>query len=462
MIENSGKIDSANSAVQEKKQPSLRKALGVFDGIAILVGITIGAGIYSTPNIIAGYLGSFPIIIFLWIATGILFVFVGGLIYAELGTRLPHTGGEYVYISRCFGPFAGFMFGWSQLFIIRTSPAAGLAIITVNYLGHFVEMKQWTQTAMALVVVAFFGVLNYVGIQRASVYQKISTVLKIGGIFSIVILGLILVQGHENMLGTEAEPSGTLGPFGNAIAALFLIAFSYIGWDRVGYAAGEMKNPRRTIPLSLILGLGTIIIVYVLTNWIYYQTLGIEDMRQSTIVAADVAIRLIGPVGAAFVAILVMISTTGSINGTMMTAPRAYYAMAKDGLFFKWLNFVHPKYCTPSRAILAHCFWAAVILLVRKTFETIVAGMVFAILIFLIFNILALFKLRRQNVGGSSVFKVPFYPWLPILYLAGVIFLIVFRAFFEWQKSLADLAFIATGIPLSFFWLKKKKEKKDT
>ena len=454
-------IDAGRGPGPEGQQPSLRRALGVFDGIAILVGITIGAGIYSTPNIIAGYLGSFPIIIFLWIITGLLFVFVGGLIYAELGTRLPHTGGEYVYINRCFGPFAGFMFGWSQLFIIRTSPAAGLAIITVNYFGYFVELKPWAQTAAALAVIAFFGALNYVGIQRASVYQKISTVLKIGGIFALVILGLILVQGHDNMLNTKAEPTGTLGPFGNAIAALMLIAFSYIGWDRLGYAAGEMKNPRRTIPLSLILGLGTIIIVYVLTNWIYYQTLGIESMRLSTIVAADVATQLMGPIGAGFIAILVMISTTGSINGTMMTAPRAYYAMAKDGLFFKWLDFVHPKFRTPSRAILAHCVWAAVILLVRKTFETIVAGMVFAILIFLIFNILALFKLRSHNVGGSSVFKVPFYPWLPILYLAGIIFLIVFRAIFEWQNSLADLAFIATGIPLSFIWLKKNKEKKN-
>jgi APA family basic amino acid/polyamine antiporter len=450
----------ANSGDQEKNQPSLRKALGVFDGITILVGITIGAGIYSTPQIIAGYLKSFPIIIFLWIVVGI-FVFIGGSIYAELGTRLPNTGGEYVYINRCFGPFAGFMFGWSQLFIIRTSPAAGLAIITANYLGYFVELKPWTQTAVALAVIAFFGWLNYIGIQRASVYQKISTVLKIGGIFALVILGLILVQGHENMLLTEAQPIGGLGPFGNVIAALMLITFSYIGWDRVGYVAGEMKNPRRTVPVSLLLGSGTIVIVFVLTNWVYHQTLGMEAMRQSTIVASDVAIRLMGPIGAGFIAVLVMISTTGSINGTMMSAPRAYYAMAKDGLFFKWLNFVHPKYRTPSHAILAHCFWAAVILLVRKKFETIVAGMVFAILIFLIFNILALFKLRRQNVGGSSVFEVPFYPWLPILFLAGVIFLVVCRAVFEWQKSLFDLAFIATGIPLSFFWLKKKNRKQD-
>jgi len=459
MKEPKNKINTGRPPVHEEKQPSLRKTLGIFDGIALLVGITIGAGIYSTPQIIAGYLGSFSVIIFLWIVVGV-FVFVGGLIYAELGTRLPNTGGEYVYIKRCFGPFAGFMFGWSQLFIIRTSPAAGLAIITANYLGYFVELEPWTHTAVALAVIAFFGVLNYIGVQKASVYQKVSTVLKIGGIFTIVVLGLILVQGHENMLHTEAEPTGGLGPFGNAIAALMLITFSYIGWDRVGYVAGEMKNPRRTVPLSLILGLGTIVIVYVLTNWIYHQTLGMEAMRQSTIVASDVATRLVGPVGAAFIAILVMISTTGSINGTMMSAPRAYYAMARDGLFFKWLNFVHPKYRTPSHAILAHCIWAAVILLVRKTFETIVAGMVFAILIFLIFNIFALFKLRSQNVGGSSVFKVPFYPWLPILFLAGIIFLVVFRMVFEWQKSLTDLAFIATGIPLSFFWLKKKKEKK--
>ena len=178
MTDSKSKIDTTELGVHAKKQPSLRKSLGVFDGIAILVGITIGAGIYSTPQIIAGYLGSFPAIIFLWIITGILFVFVGGLIYAELGTRLPKTGGEYVYISRCFGPFAGFMFGWSQLFIIRTSPAAGLAIITANYLGYFVEMKQWTQTAVALAVIAFFGVLNYIGIQKASLYQKISTVLR--------------------------------------------------------------------------------------------------------------------------------------------------------------------------------------------------------------------------------------------------------------------------------------------
>jgi amino acid transporter len=192
---------------------------------------------------------------------------------------------------------------------------------------------------------------------------------------------------------------------------------------------------------------------------IYHQTLGMEGMRESTLVASDTARQLIGPIGAGLVAVLVMISATGSINGTMMTAPRAYYAMAKDGLFFKWLDFVHPKFRTPSRAILAHCVWGAVILLIRRTFETIAAGMVFALLIFLILNTLALFKLRKNKIGGENVYRVPLFPILPIVFLAGIIVLLVFRAISEWENSLVDLAFIASGIPFSFIWCRKAGRK---
>jgi len=219
-----------------------------------------------------------------------------------------------------------------------------------------------------------------------------------------------------------------------------------------------MKNPRRIIPLSLIIGIGIIVIVYVLTNMIYHRTLGMDGMQESTIVASDVATRLIGPLGAGFVSILVIISTTGSINGTMMSATRAYYAMAKDGLFFKWLDFVHPKFRTPSRAILAHCFWAAVILLIRRTFETIASGMVFAILIFLTLNTLALFKLRKRSASGKDIFGVPFYPFLPGLFLVGILTLLIFRAFFDWERSLVDLAFIATGLPFSLIWCRKARK----
>ncbi|KPK72442.1 MAG: hypothetical protein AMJ79_15720, partial [Phycisphaerae bacterium SM23_30] len=354
--------------------PSLRKVLGVTDGIAIVIGICIGGGIYKTPQEIAGYLSSFNTIILLWLLAGV-FVFISGLIYAELGTRMPQTGGEYVYISRCFGPFAGFIFGWGQLFIVRTSASAGLALIVAYYLGCFIPLEAISQKIStlsiadylgyimpleesalmitALVVILLFGVLNYIGIQRASFYQKISTVLKVFGLLFIVFVGIFFSQGVENMLSTRAAPAPKtdLGPLGNIIAAVFLIIFAHTGWERIGYSAGEMKNPRRVIPLSLVIGISIVVILYALTNTVYHRTLGMEGVRQTETVASDALTVLIGPIGAAVIAALAIISTSGSINGTMMTAPRVYYAMAKDRLFFKWLDYIHPRFRTPSRAI---------------------------------------------------------------------------------------------------------------
>jgi len=449
-------MNQSQSDTHSPGRPTLRRTLGTFDGVAILIGITIGAGIYSTPQIIATYAESFVPILWMWIGCGV-FVVIGGLIYAELGTRLPDTGGEYVYIHRCFGPFAGFMFGWAQLIIIRTSAAAGLAIITADYVEYFVELPGLAHTFVALGVIGILGALNYVGMQRASAYQRLSTVLKVGGLLVLVFLALILLQGQDNQLSTVAPPTATLGPLGNTSAALMLVLFSYIGWDRVGYVAGEMKNPRRTIPLSLISGICVVVVLFLLTNLAYHATLGMDGMRGSTIVASDMAIKLMGPVGAGFIAVLVIISATGSINGTMMAAPRVYYAMANDGLFFKWFDFVHPKYRTPSRAILAHCVWGAVILIVRGSFETIVAGMVFAMLVFYAFTTVALFILRRREVGGEDVYRMPLYPWLPCLYLVGILTLLIIRGIFEWEKSLADLAFVATGLPFALIWLRRDR-----
>lgn len=441
---------------EETTSSGLLRTLSVWDGVMILIGITIGAGIYSTPQIIANYQSSFTDIILLWILVGA-FVYIGGLIYAELGTRLPNTGGEYVYLSRAFGPYIGFIFGWTQLFIIRTSPAAGLAIITVDYFEHFIALSPFTHTALSILVIAFIGTINYIGVKRAAVFQSISTIIKVGGLFFLVAAGLILVQGQENLLGDELAPASDIGPFGRFGATMMLIVFSYLGWDRIGYSAGEMKDPRKTIPLSLFIGIAAVILVYVAAIFLYHYVLGMEGVRASKIVASDTATLLFGSFGAAFIAISVMFSTSGSINGTMMTAPRVYYAMARDKLFFKWFDYVHPTFHTPSRAIIAHCVWAVVILLVRRNFENIVAGMTFAVLIFYVMTTLALFKLRRQGVGGAKVFKVPLYPVLPGIYLLGILLLIGIRGFYEWEKSLVDLAFIASGIPLAFWFVWKKR-----
>ncbi len=437
-------------------QPELRRSLGTFDGVALLIGIVIGSGIYTTPSLVSAHFDSFTAVMAVWLAVGV-FVMISGLIYAELGTRLPSTGGEYVYITRCFGPFAGFMFGWAQLFIIRTSPAAGLAIIASDYVGVLTELSPRAHTAVALGIIAALGVFNYVGMKWASLFQKVTTVIKVGFLALFAAVGVALMSGVPNLLGTRLTPTTGLSPTGNVIAALMLIIFTHTGWDRVGYVAGEMKDPRKVIPRTMLIGIGIVLGLYWSLNTVYHFTLGMEGMRTTVTPAADMAAVMVGTAGATVVAVMAIISASGSINGTMMSATRVYFAMARDGLFFRWLDYIHPTFKTPSRAIIAHCIWASVILVVRGSFESIAAGMVFAVLIFYTMTTLALFKLRREDIGSEGAFKMPLYPLLPALYLIGVVGLLVLRAVFEWEKSLIDFAFVATGLPISFIWLRKKR-----
>ena len=435
----------------------LRRVLTTVDTSAVLIGITIGAGIFAVPQQIALNMSSFSQIIWLWVGCGTL-AFVGHLIYAELGTRLPVTGGEYVYINKAFGPLAGFIFGWAQIFIIRSSPLAGLSLVTVAYFEFFVELLPWQETVLALCIIAALGYLNYTGIQYAKLYQNFSTVAKVGGLLLLIIIGLIALPGSENKLGETAASQSRLGFTGSVADTILLILFAMVGWERTGYAAGEMKNPNRSLPRALFMGFVVVFVIYLAINFVYHSTLGLEAIRETNRVGADLATALLGPVGAGAIAILIMISATGSVNGTIIAAPRVYYAMARDGLFFRWLNYVHPTYRTPSRAVLLQCGWGAVILLVRGSFESIATGMVFVILIFYAVTTAALFVLRYRNVGeDNTLFKVPGYPVLPALYFVVLVVLILGRGILDWQQSLIDLSFVLSGLPAAayFFWRRR-------
>ena len=379
----------------------LKKSLGLTDGVALLVGITIGAGIFKTPQVIAKYVDSFSIVIVLWLGVAV-FVYIGALIYAELGTRFPNTGGEYIYMQKAFGPFWGFLFGWSQLLIIRTSPAAALSLLSADYIGFFIPLNQLYKIIIAILILIVFGIINYLGVERGSFYNKFSSSVKITGLFLFTIIGLFLLNGDFSKLSDTAQVTATLGPTGNIVAALFMIVFSFLGWDRVGYVAGEMKDPQRVISKSMLYGMTIIAVLYIGSNFLYHAVIGLEGMRSSSIVASDTATSLFGNIGASLISIMVIISATGSVNGTMMATTRVYYAMAKNGLMFKWFDYIHPKFQTPTHAILAHCLWSVVIILIRQNFETIVAGMVFAILIFYGFTTVAFFKFRKMNSGNGS------------------------------------------------------------
>jgi len=442
----------------------LKKSLRLFDGISLLIGITIGSAIFAVPQKIASYNSSFFNIIILWIVIT-LFVFIGSLIYAELGSRFPNTGGEYIYINKAFGPFWGFIFGWSQLLIIRTSPAAGISLITVNYIQHFIEpeMDKFQQSIVAIAIIIFLGAINYIGVERASLYNKFSSLIKTAGIIIFTFAGLMTFGSDFSNLPESIpialESTKNLGPIGNAVAAAILVFFAYLGWDRVGYVAGEMKNPKTTIPRTMFFGVTAIAIIYLCANLLYHNVLGMEGVRNSKIVARDTASILFDStgtsIGASIVSIIVIISATGSINGTVMSASRLYYAMAKDGLLFSWFNHIHPSFKTPTHSIIAHCIWGIIILMVRQNFEDIVSGMVFIILIFYIVTTLALFKFRKLNIGEEG-YRIPFYPLLPLVYLIGLIVLVSLRLFYQFNLSILDLSFVLTGVPIYFLFFKQK------
>ena len=432
----------------------LKKTLGLFDGIALLVGITIGAGIFKTPQVIASYINSFSIIIILWLSVAV-FVYVGALIYAELGSRFPQTGGEYVYMQKAFGPFLGFLFGWAQLFIIRTSPTAALSLLSADYLGYFFPLDHFQKIIVASLIIIVFGFINILGVNKGSAYNKFSSSVKITGLMFFCLIGLILTSGDFSKLSESVSPTASLGPVGNLIAAIMMIVFSFLGWDRVGYVAGEMKNPKKVIPQSMFYGMLIVTMLYLGSNILYHSVIGLEGMRSSSIVASDTAISLFGNIGASLISIMVIISATGSVNGTMMATTRVYYAMAKDGLIFKWFNYIDPKFQTPTHAIIAHCIWSIALILIRQNFETLVAGMVFAILIFYGFTTVAFFKFRKEKIGNNDGYKLPYFPLLPSLYILGIIVLVSLRAFYEPWKSAQDLLFVLSGIPVYFIFFKK-------
>jgi len=273
--------------------PKLRRILTTLDTSAILIGITIGAGIFAVPQQIALNMSSFGQIIWLWVGCSIL-AFLGYLIYAELGTRLPITGGEYIYIHRAFGPLAGFLFGWAQVFIIRSSPMAGLSLVTVAYFEFFVELLPWQETVLALCIIAALCYLNYSGIQYAKTYQNFSTIAKVAGLFILVIIGLVALPGSESKLGETAVSQSRLGFTGSLADSILLVLFTMVGWERLGYAAGEMKNPNRSLPRAMLLGSIVIFTVYIAVNVVYHGVLGLEGVRETNRVGAEVATMLLG------------------------------------------------------------------------------------------------------------------------------------------------------------------------
>jgi basic amino acid/polyamine antiporter, APA family len=439
----------------------LPRRIGLWTAVAILVGSTIGSGIFRSPAGIANRLpGPLPLVS-VWVVGG-LFALCGALTLAEAASAFPQTGGVYVYIREGWGRLSAFLFGWSELVMIR---AAALGAISTTFAEYFLRVLGYEPSlapystyvhyvaAAAILITAGF---NYVGVRTASTVQNVTTLAKVGGLLFIVLLafglGLPQTGGHY----TPAVPPGsfTVAGFGLALVSVMWV---YDGWADVSFVAGEVENPRRNLPRALIIGTSAIIVLYMLANLGYLAVMPVEEIRTSKLVAADVAFKLLGQVGVALVATVVMISTFGGLNGSMFTGPRILFAMADDKLLFRSMAKVHPRFKTPYVSISVVAVLAAVFVLVG-TFEQLADAFVTAIVPFYALAVASVYRLRKRADYDPS-FRVPGYPVVPMLFVISTLFLLI-NAIIDPSSRWATLGVlggIVLGIPVYYMTVGRQK-----
>jgi APA family basic amino acid/polyamine antiporter len=433
----------------------LQRKLGVWSATAVVIGSTIGSGIFRSPAGIADKLpGPLPMMA-VWIAGGI-FAMCGALTMAEVASALPRTGGLYVFCRDAWGDLCGFLFGWGQISMIRAASLGGIAITFSEYffrvIGYNplapenVSMVHWTAAG----AIALTGVFNYVGVRFAANVNNFTVLAKYGGLLFIVIAAFALGLPHYGLAHfTPAIPPGsfTLPAFGLALVSTL---WAFDGWADLAYNAGEVKDPGRNLPRALIGGTFAVLAIYLAANLAYMAVLPIEQIRTSKLVAADVAQHVLGTPGVAFVAITVMISTFGTLNTVLFTSPRVFFAMAEDGLFFKPVAKIHPKFGTPHVAITLVAALGMVFVLLLP-FEQLADTFVTAFLPFYMLAVAAVFKLRGRP-GYNPTFRVPLYPLVPLLFIVSVLYLLGNAIVQESSRmsTLAVLGVLLLGIPVYF------------
>ncbi|MDB4914961.1 MAG: putative permease [Gemmatimonadetes bacterium] len=389
-----------------------------------------------------------------WIAGG-LFALCGALTLAELSGAFPETGGAYVFIREGWGRMPAFLFGWSELTLIR---AASLGAISTTFAEYFLRVLGYDPSVapytdyvhyIAAVAIALTATFNYVGLKWGSLVQNLTTLAKYGGLMFIILLafaiGLPKTGGHF----TPAMPDGSfhVAAFGLALVS---VLWAFDGWADLSFVSGEVKDPRKNLPRAIIIGTLAVIFIYLLANVAYLSVMPVEEIRHSKLLAADVAQRLIGAPGVVLVATTVMLSTFGTLNGTLLTSPRVFFAMADDGLFFKKVAAVHPKYGTPYVSILLVTGLGIVFVLLR-TFEQLADTFVTAIIPFYALAVAAIYVFRKR-ADYNPPFRTPLYPIVPAMFILATMFLLgnaIIDPSSRWP-TLAVMGIILLGIPVYY------------
>ncbi|MCI0513177.1 amino acid permease [candidate division KSB1 bacterium] len=432
---------------------TLKKDLSLFDLTMIAIGSVIGSGIFLTPNLIARTLMLPQWILLVWILGGIM-ALTGALTFAELGARFPQAGGVYVYLTQGYGKLAGFLYGWVYFLIVNTGAIAALSLAFATYLGYFIPLNAVTLKLVAVIGIVFLSWLNIRGVKTGAIFSDLFTVLKIVGILGLILVGLSL--GRKSALDFSklnwVIPAGLLGSLGRAMVG---VIWSCGGWQHASFTAGEAKRPQRDVPVAMVLGAVAITLIYLLTNIAYLKLLTPAQIANSPRVAADAIETVLGPIGGSLIAIAIFISTIGTTGIYTLTAPRIYFAMAQDGLFFKKVAALHPRFQTPFWAIGFQSLWAMLLILFWGTFENLIAYVVFSDAIFFALAAGVVFILRVREPGREQSYRTPGYPITPLIFIGLEVWFVVTIFLQQPLQSGAGLAFVALGIPVYYFWKKR-------
>jgi basic amino acid/polyamine antiporter, APA family len=426
----------------------LEPRLGIWSTAAILIGVTIGSGIFRVPAVAAAETGALGATFLLWVVGGLVALF-GALTIAELAAMYPRAGGIYVFLKEAYGPEVAFLFGWTRLLVIQPAVIGAIALICAAYVNAFVPLTPGQVRLLAACIIVVLAAANYRSMAWGAWVQNVSTVAKVVALLVLAAAIFLLGDPAGGAFAGETRLSpATWGGFGMALLA---VMWTYDGWIDATYVAEEVRDPGRTLPRALAGGVLVVIGIYLVVNAAYLLALSMDEMAASELVAADAAMAVFGPVGASLVAGLVILSTFGALNGVTMTGPRVFFAMARDGLFFRPVAAVHPAFGTPHVAI-GLAAGLGILYVSVRTFEQLAEAFVLGIWPFYVLCVLAVFLLRRRRPGAPRPYRAWGYPVVPVLFLLASLAMLGNALVRQPLSTLLGFAIILSGIPVYRLW----------
>lgn len=430
--------------------PGLKRALGLFDATMINVGTMVASAIFIVPaTITMAMQGSVPSLL-IWVAAGVVSM-AGALCVAELGAAMPGAGGQYVYLSRAFHPAVGFLYGWSAFAVINTASVAAVAVGFATYLGFFVPLGNNGVKLAAILSIAVLTLINCLGVKAGARVQNLLTVLKMGALIAMPALALALGTGSTANLAPLWSAGGSGSLLLAAGPAMVAALWAYDGWIESTYVGSEIKNPERNLPLSIILATIVVIVLYLLANVAYLAVLSPARVAASSMVGSDAAQVILGPAGAAFIAGAIIVATLGANNGIVFTSARIPYAMAREGMFFRWAGRLDPRFQSPNITLLVQGL-VAIALTMSGSYVQLSTYVVFVSFMFYGLSALAVIALRRREPGLERPYRAWGYPLTPLLFVAFALYLVMDTIVHSPRDSAVGAGIVLLGLPAYWYW----------